>query len=86
MADAGDNEDDWAQKVAFMRRAGVVTASFSPDGKLLAAQLGPDPTPSTERETQKHRGMTDEQRRQEIRRITLASGPRLREVPREPVR
>lgn len=68
-------QDEWTARTKWMREVGATSASWSYDGTLLSASLGPAPTPIPDgTATQRTDGTADKERREIARRTAAASG------------
>jgi len=74
---------DWREKSDFMRDVDATHATWDEQGRLLALTLGPKTSPRREPGTQNLQPLTEEQRREARRRVSLASSSRLVPVLRE---
>lgn len=65
-------QDEWTARTKWMREVGATSASWSPDGALLSASLGP--APSTGIPAPQHIDNSHRERRDIARRTAAASG------------
>lgn len=74
------SREDWQKQTDWMRAVGAQAATWDEEGRLRSVALGPEPIDQSKRETPLN-PQTARQREEERRRVILAAGPRLREVP-----